>query len=100
MKMMKKLFCGFLALVMMAAVVAKAGEPIGFEIRKRNAIGRWGPTGIHATVKAEADGSVGATFQAPEAGTYALVYTSGPNTGKTATTIKVEKAGPVTTKIR
>ena len=97
---MIKLFCGILAVAMMAGVAASAAEPVGIEVRKRSAIGRLGVVRVQVVVKAEADGSVVVSFQAPEAGTYVLVYTSGPDTGKTATIVKVEKAGPVATKIR
>ena len=97
---MIKLFCGILAVAMMAGVAASAAEPVGIEVRKRSAIGRLGVVRVQVVVKAEADGSVVVSFQAPEAGIYVLVYTSGPDTGKTATIVKVEKAGPVATKIR
>ena len=97
---MTKLFCGILALVMMAGVAAKANEPVGFEVRKRNSIGRLGLVRVQVAAKAEANGNVVVSFQAPEAGTYVLVYTSGPDVGKTATRINVEKPGPVTTKIK
>src|SRR5438270_6059743 len=96
---MIKLFCGILAVAMMAGVAASAAEPVGIEVRKRSAIGRLGVVRVQVVVKAEADGSVVVSFQAPEAGTYVLVYTSGPDVGKTATRINVEKPGPVTTKI-
>ena len=97
---MIKLFCGILAFVIMACGVANATEPLGFEVRKRNAIGRLGLVKVQVAVKTEANGSVVVSFQAPEAGTYVLNYTSGPDKGKVATAVRVEKAGPVTTKIK
>ena len=97
---MTRLFCGILALVMMGSVVANAAEPVGLEVRKRNSIGRLGLVKVQLTQKAEADGTVVVTFQAPEPGTYVLNYTSGPANGKVAGTVRVEKAGPVTTKIK
>jgi hypothetical protein len=96
---MSKLFCGILAVAMMAGLAASAAEPVGIEVRKRSAIGRLGLVRVQVAVKTEADGSVVVSFQAPEAGTYVLNYTSGPRTGKVATTVRVEKPGPVTTKI-
>lgn len=97
---MIKLFCGILAFVVMACGVANAAEPLAFEVRKRNSIGRLGLVNVHLAVKTEADGTVVVSFQAPEAGTYILNYTSGPKRGKVATAVRVEKAGPVTTKIK
>jgi len=97
---MIRLFCGVLALVLMACSVAKAAEPPGFEVRKRNSIGRLGLVKVQIMTKAEANGMISVSFQAPEAGTYVLNYTSGPANGKVATTVRVEKAGPVTTKIK
>jgi hypothetical protein len=97
---MIKLFCGFVAIVLMGSVVAKATEPPGIEVRKRNAIGRMGLVRVQLTTKAEADGSMAVSFQAVEPGTYVLVYTSGRARGKTAATVKVEKPGPVSAKIR
>jgi hypothetical protein len=97
---MTRLFCGILAVVILACGVVSAAEPLGFEVRKRNAIGRLGLVNVQLSTKTEADGTVSVSFQAPEAGTYVLNYTSGPAKGKVATTIRVEKAGPVTTKIK
>jgi hypothetical protein len=97
---MIRLFCGILAFLIMACGVAKAAEPLGFEVRKRNAIGRLGLVNVQLTIKAEANGIVAVSFQAPEAGTYVLNYTSGPAKGKVATSVRVEKAGPVTTKFK
>ena len=91
---------GVLALGMMVAVIASAAEPPTLEVRKRSAIGRLGLVKVQVAVKAEANGSFVASFQAPEEGTYVLVYTSGPNKGKTATRINVSKAGPVTAKFK
>jgi hypothetical protein len=97
---MKKLICGTLALALMAgAVMCAAGTP-SFEVRKQSAIGRMGLVNVEVAVRAEADGSLLASFQAPDAGTYILVYTSGRDTGKTATRINVNRPGPVTAKIK
>ena len=98
--MIKKLFGGVLALVMITSVLATAAEPIGIEVRMRNSIGRLGVVDAKATVKAERDGSILVSFQAPKEGTYYLVYTSGPKKGKNATSINVAKPGPVTTRIK
>jgi hypothetical protein len=98
--MIKKLFCGVFAIVLMAVVGAKAAGPVGIEIRMRNSIGRLGVTTIQPTVKTKADGSVTVSFQAPSEGTYVLVYTTGPGKGKTAARINVAKPGPVTTEIK
>ncbi|PYI93879.1 MAG: hypothetical protein DME97_03115 [Verrucomicrobia bacterium] len=97
---MIKLFCGILAVAMMAGIATSAAEPVGIEVRKRSAIGRLGLVRVQVAVKTEADGSLVVSFQAPEAGTYVLNYTSGPAKGKVATAVRVEKAGPVTTKIK
>jgi len=85
---------------MLAGVAANAAEPVKIEVRKRNSIGRLGTLHLQVAVKTEADGSLVVSFQAPEEGTYILVYTSGPNIGKTATRLNVAKPGPVTTKIK
>jgi hypothetical protein len=98
--MIKKLLCGFIAIIVMAGVATKAGDAPGIEVRKRNAIGRLGLVNLQVALKTEADGSLMVSFQAPEEGTYVLVYTSGPNIGKTATRLNVAKPGPVTTKIK
>jgi hypothetical protein len=97
---MIRLFCGLLALVIMACGAANAAEPLGFEVRKRNSIGRLGLVNVHLAMKTEADGTVVVSFQAPESGTYFLSYTSGPDKGKVATAVRVEKAGPVTARIK
>ena len=98
--MIKKLFCSVLVVAMMAGAAAKADEQIGIEVRKRSAIGRLGLVRVQVAVKGEADGSAVVSFQAPEAGTYLLVYTNGRDRGKTAAAIRVEKSGPVSAKIR
>jgi len=97
---MMKLFCGILALLLLGCGVVKATEPVGVEVRKRNAIGRLGLVNVQVAVKAQADGTAVVSFQAPETGTYVLNYTSGPAKGKVAATLRVEKAGPVTAKIK
>lgn len=98
--MIKKLFCGVLAVALMASVVAKAAEPAAFEVQMRNSIGRMSVVNTHPSVKTEADGSMVVSFQAEKDGMYYLVYTSGPKKGKTATSIQVQKPGPVTTKVK
>ena len=97
---MIKLMSGILALVLVASGIVSATEPPRFEVRTRNAIGRLGLVKTQVEVKAQADGTAVVSFQAPEAGTYVLNYTSGPKAGKVAATVRVEKAGPVTTKIK
>lgn len=97
---MRKLLCGILALVLIAGAVAKAAETPSMEVRKWSAIGQLGLVNVEVAVKAEADGSLLASFQAPDAGTYILVYASGRHTGKTATRINVSRPGPVTAKIK
>ena len=99
-KVMRKLLSCVLALGIMAGVIASAAEPPTIEVRKRNAIGRLGVVKVQVAVKAEADGTAVVSFQAPEAGTYVLNYTSGPKAGKVASIVRVEKAGPVTAKIK
>jgi hypothetical protein len=98
--MIKKILCGVLAITMMIGVAANAAEPVKIEVWKRNSIGRLATLNLQAAVKTEADGSLVVSFQAPGEGTYILVYTSGPNKGKTATRLNVTKPGPVTTKIK
>jgi hypothetical protein len=97
---MIRLFCGLLTVVMLAGGVLNAAEPLSFEVRKRNSIGRLGRVNVQLAMKTEADGTVVVSFQAPEAGTYILNYTSGPANGKVAATIRVEKPGPVSTKVK
>ena len=96
---MIKLFCGILAVAIVACGIVNATESVGIEVRKRNAIGRLGLVNVKVTVKADTAGTAIVSFQALEAGTYVLTYTSGPDRGKTAKAIKVEKPGPVTAKI-
>src|SRR5687768_17421520 len=97
---MIRVFCGVLALTILASVAAEANEPVGLEVRKRSAIGGLGLVRVQLTTKVAADGSILATFNAPNAGSYVLFFTSGPETGKAAMTVRVQKAGPVTAKIR
>lgn len=97
---MIRVFCGVLALAIMASGMAKADEPVGLEVRKRSAIGALGLVRVQLSTKVAADGSILATFNAPGEGSYVLMFTSGPETGKVAMTVKVHKAGPVTAKIR
>ena len=98
--MIKKSFCGVLALVMMKGILANAAEPVGIEVRKRNSIGRLGLVKVQPVVKTEADGTMVVSFHVSEEGTYILVYTSGPKRGKAATRINVIKPGPVTAKVK
>ena len=98
--MIKKLFCGVLALAMVAGGVATAAEPSAIEVRMRNTSGRMGLMDAHPKVTTEADGTMVVSFQADKDGTYFLVYTSGPKKGQTATTVNVSKPGPVTAKIK
>jgi hypothetical protein len=97
---MIRVFCGVLAMAILASTAAAANEPIGLEVRKRSAIGGWGLVRVQLTTKVAADGSILATFNAPGAGSYVLFFTSGPETGKIAMTVRVERSGPVTAKIR
>jgi hypothetical protein len=96
---MTKLFCGILALVVMAGGAANAGEPPTFEARKRDAAGELRPVQIPFRSQPEVDGKVVLTFQAPESGTYVFIYTNGPDKGKAAKIIKVAEAGPVTAEV-
>jgi hypothetical protein len=97
---MIRVFCGVLALAILASVTVKANEPVGLEVRRRSAIGGWGLVRVQLTTKVAADGSILATFNAPAAGSYSLFFTSGPETGKIAMTVRVQKSGPVTAKLR
>lgn len=97
---MTKLFCGLLMVALLACGIADAVEPPRFEVRTRNSIGRLGRVNAQLTVKTEADGTLVVSFQAPEAATYVLNYASGPKAGKVAATVRVEKAGPVTAKVK
>ena len=97
---MTKLFCGILALALMAGVAANAAEPSPtFEVRKRDAVGELTIVEIPFRSLPEHDGKVILTFNAPEAGTYVFIYTNGPDKGKVAKIIDVE-AGPVTTEVK
>ena len=87
-------------MAILASVSAEADEPVGLEVRRRSTIGALGLVRVQLTTKVAADGSILATFNAPEAGSYVLFFTSGPETGKIAMTVKVQKAGPVTAKLR
>ena len=87
-------------MALMAFAEAKAAEPGGFELRKRSTIGQLGLVKAQLTTKAEADGTVVVSFQAPEAGTYFIIYTRGPYTGKAAAIVRANKAGPVATRVR
>ena len=98
--MIKNLFCCVTAFAVLASVVATATEPVGIEVRKRNAIGRLGVVNVQPAVKMEADGTMVVSFHAKEEGTYILVYTSGPKKGKTATSLNVTRPGPVTARIK
>ena len=96
---MTKLFCGILALVLMAGVAANAAEPPPtFEVRKRDAVGELRPVQIPFRSLPEQDGKVVLSFVAPESGTYAFIFTSGPDKGKVAKVIDVQE-GPVTTEV-
>ena len=97
---MNRRFCGILALAMLASVAAKANEPVGLEVKRRSDIGGWVAVRVQLTTKVAPDGGTLATFHAPKAGTYGLYFTSGPETGKVAMILRVEKAGPITGKIR
>src|SRR3954469_3104126 len=91
---MTKLLSGILALALMACVAANAGDPPTFEVRKRDAVGELKVVEIPFRSQPEANGIVIMTFQAPESGTYAFIYTSGPDKGKLAKVIDVGQAGP------
>ena len=97
---MTKVFCGILALALMACVAANAGEPPTFEVRKRDAVGELKVVEIPFRSQPEKNGTVVLTFNAPEAGYYAFIYTNGPDKGKAAKVIDVAEAGPVTTEVK
>ena len=97
---MIKSFCGILAFILLATDAVNAAEAPGLEVRKRSTIGALGLVRVQLTTKVAADGSILATFNAPESGSYVLFFTSGPETGKVAMTVKVQKRGPVTAKLR
>jgi hypothetical protein len=96
---MTKLLCGILALVLVACVAANAGEPPTFEVRKRDSIGELKVVQIPFRSQPEHDGMVVLTFNAPESGTYAFIYTNGPDKGKVAKIIDVAQEGPVTIEV-
>jgi hypothetical protein len=95
---MTKLFCGILAVVLMAAVAAHAGDPPTYQVRKRDAVGELKVVEIPFRSLPEKNGKVVLTFNAPESGTYAFIFTSGPDKGKVAKVIDVQE-GPVTTEV-
>src|SRR5687767_4294411 len=97
---MIRVCCGVLALALLASVAAAADEPVGLEVRRRSTIGALGLVRVQLTTRVAADGGILATFNAPEAGSYVLMFTTGPETGKIAMTVRVQKAGPVTAKLR
>jgi hypothetical protein len=97
---MTKLLCGILALALTAGVAANAGEPPTFEVRKRDAVGELKVVEIPFRSQPEKNGTVVLTFNAPEAGYYAFIYTNGPDKGKAAKVIDVAEAGPVTTEVK
>ena len=97
---MTKLFCRILALILMADVAVNAAEPPPtFEVRKRDAVGELKVVEIPFRSLPEKDGIVVLTFNAPESGYYAFIYTNGPDKGKVAKIVEVE-AGPVTTEVK
>ncbi len=96
---MTRFFCGIVALALMAGVVANAGEPPTFEVRKRDPVGELKVVEIPFRTSPEKNGTVVLTFNAPEAGYYAFIYTNGPDKGKAAKVIDVAEAGPVTTEV-
>ena len=97
---MNKIFCGVIAFVMMASVMAKATEPAAFEVKTRNSIGRMSVVKVPLTVKEEADGSTTVSFQAPKEASYVISYKGGPNNGKAAATVTTKTPGPVSVKIK
>src|SRR6476646_7364373 len=88
-----------LALVLMACMAANAGEPPTFEVRKRDSVGELKVVQVPFRSLPEKDGKVVLTFNAPESGTYAFIYTNGPDKGKVAKIIDVAQEGPVTTEV-
>jgi hypothetical protein len=83
----------------MACFAANAGEPPTFEVRKRDSVGELKVVQIPFRSQPEKDGFVVLTFNAPESGTYAFIYTNGPDKGKAAKVIDVAKEGPVTVEV-
>jgi len=84
----------------MACVAANAGEPPTFEVRKRDAVGELKVVEIPFRSMPEKNGKVVLTFNAPESGYYAFIYTNGPDKGKVAKVVDVPEAGPVTTEVK
>ena len=97
---MTKLLCGILALALTAGVAANAGEPPTFEVRKRDSVGELSVVQVPFRSLPEKDGKVVLTFNAPEPGAYVFVYTNGPDKGKPAKVVEVNKPGPVTTEVK
>lgn len=96
---MTKLFCGILVLALMTVVVVSAAEPPPtYEVRKRDAVGELKVVEIPFRSLPEHNGMVVLTFNAPEAGYYAFIFTSGPDKGKVAKIVDV-KEGPVTIEV-
>ena len=54
---------------------------------------------VPVTVEPELEGHVLLSFQAPEPGAYVFIYTSGPDKGKVAKIISVEKSGTVSAEV-
>ena len=79
----------------MACFVANAGEPPTFEVRKRDSVGELSVVRVPITVATELDGHVLLSFEAPEKGAYAFIFMSGPDKGKLAKVVEVEKPGKV-----
>ena len=96
---MTKLLCGILALVLMTCVAASAGEAPTFEVRKRDAVGELKVVEIPFRSMPEKNGMVVLTFNAPESGYYAFIYTNGPDKGKVAKIIDIAQEGPVTIEV-
>jgi hypothetical protein len=96
---MTKVLCGILVLALMACVAANAGEPPTFEVRKRDSAGELKVVEVPFRSQPEKDGFVVLTFNAPESGAYAFIYTNGPDKGKVAKVIDVAQEGPVTVEV-
>lgn len=95
---MSKFFWGLLSLTLMVGVAVNAGDPPTYEVRKRDAVGELKVVEIPFRSLPEHNGMVVLTFNAPESGYYAFIFTNGPDKGKVAKVIEVE-AGPVTTEV-